>query len=188
LITTHPELVAILAKKSGKVQVRSGKKGKWRLVKEGAILKLGDRVKTGSSALARLEFIEKLVPYLPGATQLDLMSNTQITLENYKIDLSATKRKGIVNFIRGVLHVLTKHWKKGSVFNVNVGTTHTGIRGTDIRIHYDPVAERVLYRLFEGVVSIETPYDKRDLREGYQVSVVAGRIEQTRRIVTAPPL
>ncbi|MEM1401784.1 MAG: hypothetical protein AAGG55_00510 [Pseudomonadota bacterium] len=73
---------------------------------------------------------------------------------------------------------MTKGYGKQAAFSVRTGTSLCGIRGTDVSVFFDPDADIVDYKLYEGVVEIKTPGLTTQLEAGNQLRVRGGVPEE----------
>jgi len=166
----HPLVGWVTA--SGKVYIeRSGKR--ILVTKDGTPVLAGDRIITGSDALARVDLPSE-DPALPGKypgpneqpSYSKLLTVSQffeespgllILGENDEIEMHAPEdapSQGLFGLIMGEVRAIVNNWPSGSIFNVKAGVTICGIRGSDVFISYDPDTERVEAYVIEGHMDV----------------------------------
>jgi hypothetical protein len=142
--------VAKLVAASGTVEMRSGP-GVWKKATAGMELSLKDAIRTGSDAVARLEFRDGDAESGASPTLVDLDGGTEVSIEQFAIARSAPKRRtGLLDVLKGTLRAITKGWRSGSVFSVRAGVTVCGIRGSEVMLKFDPDAGTASFTSLSG--------------------------------------
>jgi hypothetical protein len=155
---------------SGSVEILTTQSGTWAPASENMPLNLGDKIRTNTDALARIELTSYLTP--DGIDIIELSSDTEFLVEDLTITEDSPGKPiatRIVDLIKGALHIFTKGWKNGSIFSVKCGTTILGIRGTEITAFYEPRTDRVECRIIDGIVDVE------DRATGQRKTLTAGQ-------------
>lgn len=166
---------------SGSVEILSTQSGTWTPASENMPLNLGDKIRTNTDALARIELTSYLTP--DGKDVIELSSDTEFLVEDLTITEDSPGKPlatRIVDLIKGALHIFTKGWQNGSIFSVKCGTTILGIRGTEITAFYEPRTDRVECRIIDGIVDVEdrATGQRKTLTAGQRTSVDNGCIGQ----------
>jgi hypothetical protein len=84
------------------------------------------------------------------------------------------REESVVDLIKGSIRAFTKGFGGQAAFDVRVGTSVCGIRGTDIKIDYLPELDEATFELYQGVVEITTPGGKVILEPGETLTVREG--------------
>ncbi|TXS96643.1 FecR domain-containing protein [Parahaliea maris] len=170
----------------GKAQLRRVGVAAPQILREGTELLAGDTLLTESRGRIILELYDRIEAKNAGPTVINVGSDTEVRIERVFFRRWAEQqrransnhydlaREAMVNTIRGTIRAFTKGFTGQAAFNVRTGTSLCGIRGTDVEIFYDPAADVVDYKLYEGVVEIRTPSQTVNLKAGNGLRVRDG--------------
>jgi hypothetical protein len=141
-----------------------------RALKIGDTLVAGTTVTTGAASTAVIKFEDGQI------VALTQQSSFRITDYRYN---KARPREGsvVLNVLRGGLRFITGvigSSNRGNV-RVNVGTATIGIRGTDVTLYYDLVAQTVTAAVNAGEVAMATAQGTQSIGPGTFSSVVTGQ-------------
>lgn len=151
---------------------------------------LSDELRTGPRGRARIEFEDRDPELNAGPSVVNVGSKALVKMERFEFQMRSKERlqrHGLMYLISGTIRAFTKNWGASSAFSVRTGTSLCGIRGTDIEISYDPDTDRVVYRLYEGVVTITTLYEEFNLNPMQTVTVTRGERGEIHKITGHKP-
>ncbi len=166
---------------SGSVEILTTQSGTWAPANENMPLNLGDKIRTNTDALARIELTSYLTP--DGKDIIELSSDTEFLVEDFTITEDSSGKPittRVADLIKGALHLLTKGWQNGSIFSVKAGTTVCGGRGTEFAAFYDPNTKRAEYSIIEGILDVENKStgERKTLTAGQFILVDNGSLGQ----------
>lgn len=150
------ELVMIsceIADEEGGVGVKRKGSEEWEegTLKIGDVIREGDRIATGWKTTVTLQ-------NAAGATiRMEPLSELKVTKHHLETSEGELKINSEIKLEFGTLEIEVK--KSGAKMDLKVSTPNssTAIRGTHVRVMYDPVAADVTWHVAEGTVEMELP-------------------------------
>jgi len=147
-----------------------------------------DHLRTGPRGRIRIHFLNQNKKNKRGPSVINIGPNSEVDMKDFSMRLTdPPQTKGFLKLIRGTIRMWTQNWGSGSSFSIRTGVALCGIRGTDIEIVYNPVAEEVTYSLRTGTIRI-TPGSGRvvTLQPGHTLTVHNGKAGRSRPLAGPP--
>jgi ferric-dicitrate binding protein FerR (iron transport regulator) len=167
------EPVGFFASLKGEVQVApaaSAGAPSWQAALQDGPVGIGDRVKTGIGAAARLVLVDD--------TLLHIDEDTEIEIETFHVGDAATRERSIVRQTRGRLRTLVGDAFGGETrLEVHTPTAVVGVKGTDFETDDASLPSRPRWRmcLHSGAISVSNGMGGASPRPGHCVFAEQGR-------------
>jgi len=154
-------------------------------------IELLDTIRTGSRASVRIVLNDRDEDANVGPTVINMKEMSEVTIRKFQWRLQEEEEEVWYDFlldgVKGTLRLFSKGWGSRAAFNVRVGTSLCGIRGTDVEIEHVPELDEITYKLWHGVADIEAPSGKVTLKSLQTVVVTGGVLGAVREIEPARP-
>ena len=130
------EPVGFVAVSNGDVKVQQA--GAWKAAERDGGVEIGDTIRTGSGASAKIVLVDD--------TLLQIDEETELRIETWHIGDAATKEISLVRQVRGRLRATVGDAFGGSTkMEVHIPTAAIGIKGTDFEVISDSLWEACLH-------------------------------------------
>jgi len=167
------EPVGFFASLVGDVQVAtplaSGVHG-WNAATRDGEVRIGDRVKTGPDAAARIVLVDD--------TLLHVDEDTELEIETFHVGAAATQERSVVRHTRGRLRTLVGDAFGGETrLEIHTPTAVVGVKGTDFETRDVSLPGRTRFRmcLHGGAISVSNGLGGASPRPGHCVFAEQGR-------------
>ncbi|MBI2059271.1 MAG: FecR domain-containing protein [Nitrospirae bacterium] len=131
----------------GEATVELGGGGEARTIRQGDIIRAGDRVRTGPAGKIRIVMKDESI--------LLLGSNATLDFGAFDYDAARGSRSAVLNLIGGTLRaIITKLKAYGNRFEVKTATATIGVRGTHLIVSVDPDTGETQVLVIEGRVTV----------------------------------
>lgn len=137
---------ASFASVAGPVEVQRGGSGDWLAAAIGSPLFVGDAVRTGANAFAKLLFVDDVV--------VDLGPATSLTIESYAG--SKGPRRSLLQLSQGAIEAFVSGYSPdGARWAVETPTAVVRVQSTDFIVRYDAAAKATDVVGVEGSVAVQ---------------------------------
>lgn len=131
----------------GEATVELGGGGEARGIRQGDIIRSGDRVRTSATGKVRIVMKDESI--------LLLGSNATLDFGAFDYDASRGSRSAVLNLLGGTLRaIITKLKGYGNRFEVKTATATIGVRGTHLIVSVDPETGETQVLVIEGRVTV----------------------------------
>jgi ferric-dicitrate binding protein FerR (iron transport regulator) len=142
----------------------------WQAARRDGGVQIGDRVKTGQGAAAKIVLVDD--------TLLHVDEDTELEIETFHVGAAATKERSIVRHTRGRLRTLVGDAFGGETrIEIHTPTAVVGVKGTDFETSEVslPGKERWRMCLHSGAISVSNGMGGASPRPGHCVFAELGR-------------
>ena len=142
----------------------------WQAAARDGEVSVGDRVKTGMDASARILLVDD--------TLLHVDEDTEIEIQEFHVGAAATKERSIVRHTRGRLRTVVGHAFGGETkLEVHTPTAVVGVKGTDFETSDASLPGHTRFRmcLYSGAITVGTAMGNASPKPGHCVFAEKGR-------------
>lgn len=145
--STKIDGLATVSSVAGDVQVQKSGSNAWTAVKDGSLLRAGDRIKVGAKSSCVLKWsngnVMKLSPF------------TSIRIDQLEKNLAAGTENSSLSMWNGKVYAKAKKQNNpSSTFEIRTTTALAGVRGTELAVSVSP-DETTTVECYSGVVSVK---------------------------------